>query len=235
MLKETNLDEVKKIAVSMLYLDIGLTDFSPMIVSHPFTSSGITMIKSDGDFKMVNLIENAADLQLWRDAIKQQISKAESAFSILFLMNKPYYFAFIKFSKPFLSKKDLSKILGVSWTQVEFSNYDANLSKSELVALFKQCDPQYLMDKEDYAAYKNLGSEIVVYRGVTQADMEHVRALSWTLSYEKAEWFAHRWSADGFVYKAKIEKEHTLACFLGRNEKEIIVDPKYLQDIEQMK
>ena len=103
MLKETNLDEVKKIAVSMLYLDIGLTDFSPMIVSHPFTSSGITMIKSDGDFKMVNLIENAADLQLWRDAIKQQISKAESAFSILFLMNKPYYFAFIKFSKSIAS------------------------------------------------------------------------------------------------------------------------------------
>ena len=36
------------------------------------------------------------------------------------------------------------------------------------------------------------------------------------------------------MYKAKIQKEHIHALFLGRNESEVIVDPKYLTDITQV-
>jgi hypothetical protein len=36
------------------------------------------------------------------------------------------------------------------------------------------------------------------------------------------------------VYEAKIEKAHICALFLGRNETEVILNPKYLTDIFQV-
>ena len=36
---------------------------------------------------------------------------------------------------------------------------------------------------------------------------------------------------DGTVYQAQIDKSHIYAYFDGRNESEVIVDPKYLMDI----
>ena len=73
---------------------------------------------------------------------------------------------------------------------------------------------------------------VEVYRGITDYNKKYVKALSWTLSKKTAEWFADRFSSKGIIYKALIPKEHILAYFNGRNEKEIVLDPKYLQDIE---
>ena len=36
------------------------------------------------------------------------------------------------------------------------------------------------------------------------------------------------------MYEAKIEKTHICALFLGRNEFEVILNPKYLTDITQV-
>ena len=35
------------------------------------------------------------------------------------------------------------------------------------------------------------------------------------------------------MYEAQIKKSHVYALFSGRNESEIIVDPKYLMDITE--
>lgn len=48
-----------------------------------------------------------------------------------------------------------------------------------------------------------------------------------------AEWFASRFNEEGTVYQARIDKSHIYAFFNGRNEFEVIVDPKYLIDIEE--
>lgn len=48
-----------------------------------------------------------------------------------------------------------------------------------------------------------------------------------------AEWFATRFGEEGTVYKATIQKEHILALFNRRNESEIIVEPKHLQEISE--
>lgn len=35
------------------------------------------------------------------------------------------------------------------------------------------------------------------------------------------------------MYKAQIDKEHIFALFNGRDESEVVLDPKYLKDITQ--
>ena len=61
-----------------------------------------------------------------------------------------------------------------------------------------------------------------------------MKALSWTLSRDTAQWFANRYGKTGTVYEATIDKKHIHALFLGRNESEVIVDPKYLCGITQV-
>ena len=60
-----------------------------------------------------------------------------------------------------------------------------------------------------------------------------VKAMSWTLDYEKALWFAKRFDSDGTVYTAEIEKSNILALFDGRDESEIVVEHAYLLNIEE--
>lgn len=60
---------------------------------------------------------------------------------------------------------------------------------------------------------------------------KNIKALSWTLDRETAEWFAHRFGEEGTVYEAQIPKKYILAFFNGRNESEVVVDPKHLEQI----
>ena len=84
------------------------------------------------------------------------------------------------------------------------------MSKRELVALFRSVPPESLMDEEERAAHQ---------------------ALEDTLDRKTADWFAHRFGEEGTVYEAQIRKEHILALFTGRNESEVIVDPRHLEQI----
>lgn len=66
--------------------------------------------------------------------------------------------------------------------------------------------------------------------------MIDVEALSWSLSPEKAEWFATRFSSiKGRVYSATIRKDDIFAYFGLRGEQEVIVNPDYLENIEVYK
>ena len=83
MRKETDLRQVKATARALLMLDLGETDFSPMIVKHPFTDSGITVIpKPDGGIQMLNLMDDPSDLKRWRDFVSQTIEKVGSAYEV---------------------------------------------------------------------------------------------------------------------------------------------------------
>ena len=97
--------------------------------------------------------------------------------------------------------------------------------------MFKQAELHELMHEDELRQYEELDDTVTVYRGVTSHNAKNIKALSWTLDREKAEWFAHRFNEDGTVYEAEIDKQHILALFNGRNESEVIVDPKFLMDI----
>ena len=54
-LKETNLDGVKAMARTLLFTDIHKTSLSPIVVQHPFTSSGFNMVMINGEPKCVDI------------------------------------------------------------------------------------------------------------------------------------------------------------------------------------
>ena len=232
MPRETDLLRVKLVAHTLLDVQIQETVLSPVIVSHPFTNSGISALRNeDGSLSMVDLINNSDDCTRWRRKVGEQIDSAENVHQIFVLLNPPYYLTFIKFAASDLSEKDLGQLLSIAWTQEECPNQDCNVSKRELVALFRSVPPESLMDEEERAAHQALEDTVTVYRGVTPYNAKNIRALSWTLDRKTADWFAHRFGEEGTVYEAQIRKEHILALFTGRNESEVIVDPRHLEQI----
>lgn len=233
MEKKTDLKQLKSVAHALLMTDIHPTEFSPAIVKHPFTDSGIVALNTDGEIKLLDITKDANHLNLWHSFLSNQIDNAKTAFQIYMMTTKPYGLTFLKFANPYLSKEDFSSILNDAWIKSENPNQDVNLSKSKLLAMFKSADPIILMDENDYRIFQTLDDSVTVYRGVTSYNADNVKALSWTLNQETAEWFAHRFGEEGTVYEAHIPKKHIYAFFNSRGESEVIVDPKYLTDITE--
>ncbi len=231
---ETDLKKLKALSRSLLELDIQTTKMSPLVVKHPFTDSGIVGLrKEDGNIAVADLTSDPASLQVWREQCRRLIDEAEKPFEIFLMITKPYKLGFLKYAAPFLSEQDTALFLSHAWTTTESPNSDPNLSKRELLALFRSVSPQKLMDEEEYELFRSLEDVVTVYRGVTPYNAKNVKALSWTLNRDTAEWFAHRYGEQGTVYEAQIPKEHICAVFLGRNEAEVIVDPKHLMELSE--
>ena len=112
MPRETDLLRVKLVAHTLLDAQIQETALSPVIVSHPFTNSGISALRNeDGSLSMVDLINNSDDCTRWRRKVGEQIDSAENVHQIFVLLNPPYYLTFIKFAASDLSEKDLGQLL----------------------------------------------------------------------------------------------------------------------------
>ncbi len=234
MRKETDLEEVKRIASLFLWLPPQKTKFSPVIIKHPFTDCGMVVLRnSQQEPEPANILESESALNCWREEIGKQIKQAKSVHEIYPLVTKSYTFAFLKHTADYFSQKDLSEILSGAWVNTECPNLDQNLSQLQKLALFKAADPIYLMDASEREKLERLEEEVTVYRGVTSCNAKNIRALSWTLDYETADWFAHRYQAEGKVYEARINKEHIYALFNGAGEWEVIVDPKYLTELRE--
>lgn len=163
MWKETDLPKVKMIAHVLLDMPIAPTSFSPAIVSHPFTSTGVTATQNeDGNITVVDLLNNKEDYAKWKEMVGKQIDSAENACQVFFLLNKPYYLTFLKFTAPVLSQEDLGQLLAHAWILEECPNQDRNVSKRELLTLFHSVPPELLMDEEEYAVYQSLEDPVTV-------------------------------------------------------------------------
>lgn len=233
MRNETDLNRVKWVAKQLVMIEPHLTEFSPVVVQHPFTSSGMVAIPSDEGIKHVDITKSPEELVSWQNYMKAQIDEAKSAYHIYMMTNKPYSMTFLKFAKPHLSQKDFSEILADAWIYSENPNLDKNFKQKELLQMFKDAAPHILMDKDEQKQLVELDDTVTVYRGVTTYNAKNIKALSWTLEQKTAEWFANRFGEDGTVYESQIPKQHIYALLNGRGESEVIVDPKYLTDITE--
>lgn len=233
MKKETDLDGVKSVATTLLLTDYHKTEMSPVIIQHPFTNTGFVQVCKDGIPQLIDITKNKENLLCWQKQMQEQIRKAKDPYALYMMCNKPYGLTFLKFAMPYLSRKDFSEILSDAWIRSENPNDDPNISTKELVSMFKAADIKYLMEASEQEELAALEDEVTIYRGVTSYNAGHVKAMSWTLDYDTADWFAHRFHDEGIVYEAKINKHHILALFNRRNESEVIADPVHLMNITE--
>ena len=229
--KTNDMDGLKELALSFLYLDIQETQFTPIVVMHPFTNTGTVGHMINGEIKMLNLVENDDDLNTWHEGMSHLIQEAKKPYEVYFLINKPYALAFVKYAQPYLSQKDFSHLLSDAWVKTEMPNSDSNFTTNEFVKLFRVADKTALMEDSELEEYIGLSDKMTIYRGVKSGTPNNIKKLSWTLDYDKAEWFAKRFDENGLVYEATIKKENILALFNRRGESEVIVDPRYLMNI----
>lgn len=225
----TNLEQIKRIARVLLHCGVKRTDID-LIVKHPFSDIKIVAIQTDCSSKLLDITQ-AKDADIWRTRMSKEIDKSKSVKEIILMITKPYRLVALKHFAKYLSEEDYAKHLYYAWISVEAPNLDPNFTISEFVRLFRDANKAYLMNQEERTQLEGLKDIVTVYRGVTQKSQVPRKSLSWTTNKETAQWFANRFDSNGKVYSATIPKERIYAYFLGRDEYEVIIDPRYLTNI----
>ena len=96
MRKETDLGGVKAIAKTLLMTAVNQTPYSPMLVQHPFTSTGLIPFPTEMNkgFQPVDITLNEDNLKIWRESVSQIIDEAENSYHISQIIDEtenPYH------------------------------------------------------------------------------------------------------------------------------------------------
>ena len=87
---------------------------------------------------------------------------------------------------------------------------------------------EMMMDERQYAELAALPDRVPVFRGVN--DWNGVTGISWTMSRERAEWFARRFAFEhpGLVIAGRVLRHRIIALFNARTEQEALVFPRFV-------
>ena len=138
----------------------------------------------------------------------------------VFIHEKPFRLnAFLIIADSIQSDGRYWELLGEIWGNSE--NIWQNFREWRGCLNSKRLNQHLFMSTEDLETFRSLPKELTVYRGYgCEANM---RGMSYTLSLEKAMWFAQRFGAKGGVLKKQIKKEDAFAYMNSRGEQEIIL------------
>ena len=169
------------------------------------------------------------DLSKWYD---KKLQEAKTVFDVMSLLKKEYRLSFLNRVCDYISKEEYSINLVRAYVDTESPDTDLDMSKEKLLEMFRKLNVEQSMTSEDKELLKSMGDKIIVYRGVSDRKREKIDYMSWSYSYEQAEWFAKRYNENSVVYKAEIDKQHVFALTNRRQESEIILDPNHLSNIQ---
>ena len=180
MKEVTDMAGLKRLAHIFLKFEPIPTEYSPMIVKHPFTDSGIVSLKTVGNesLQFADITQDKAAFKVWQEEMKKQIDALSSPKQFRLMLTKSYYLAFLKFAEPYLSQQDFSEFLAAVWIRSEAPNSDPNFSQRQLLELFKKAAPKFLMTADEYQRLRDLEETVSIYRGVTSLNADGAKALS---------------------------------------------------------
>jgi len=153
----------------------------------------------------LKMVQKAIDSQNWKQYV--------------WLHERPYRVDAFKEIQELLEDSEYWHLLGQIWTDTE--NGWANLEDWKKLFSSKRSKRSYLMDWDEQMAYESLSDTVTVYRGCQPGLNEN--GISWTLNYDKAQWFATRLGKDGVVLEKQVTKRDIVAVFTGRNEFEAVI------------
>ena len=226
MKKETDINKVKEQSKLLLYA-VSIEPAYYGIVRHPYIQSTHTYIKEKG-FVDITIEEN---YNLWIKSVEKAIDTHSIQQIFDCLITTPWKLTWLKFAKPYLSKKDFAQLLANAWVEEENPNDDKNVSIATAIKWFKEADKKALMDDEEYAYWEALPDEVVLYRGVSKGRKKY--GLSWTDNKDTAIWFKNRFltgEEKGCLLKVVAPKEHCLCYLNGRSENEIVLNVKAVKN-----
>ena len=227
MKQTTDLFAVKQQAITFLYLEPEPKPSVEFLIDYPYLDTMFGVLKSNG--KMFNVYNDKDDFELFRVEMVERIQSAKTVMDILVFMCKPYRLTFFKHIQGYLDVKDFTEILKEIWIDTEFPTLNLDVTTRDLAAWFSFCDKDILMSKEDRSYLDSLPETVTVYRGV--ADDKFKNGFSWSLSKEKAEWFATRLEFDDcnpVLYEFEVNKSDIVAFLSCRGEAEVIIAPETL-------
>lgn len=237
MRTNTDIEGIKRVAKLLLEMPVEVDKKFEFICHHPFIKDTYTPVpceKTESNPAGMEMLDvrDQDDLERIKSFYIKGIDNCKKALDFFIVINKPYSGIFFKLIKDLLNRKDYTDMLETLWTMMEYPNKDINVTQKEWVSYWKKADLDYLYSFEDKKKLDSLPDEFYVYRGLMErADL---KALSWTLSLDKAIWFATRWNNKGKVYRGLCKKEDILAYLSCRNEEEIVVDWHDLENIEEV-
>lgn len=236
MNKEHQLERAKSLAVTFLHLPMEKTKFSPIVVQHPFFESAFLMDKQ-GAFDALEDETRYSDYI--RNFAKNCIQACEDMESLLALIRKSYRLTYLLYMVrgKIVSTKEAGNLLAGQWDVIENLSHDVNVPKGTVLRWIMAADKDKLMDEGELHKYNALPDTVTVYLGCRTAGV--AKGMSWTLSEDKARWFADRCALlssgagqGAMVYRAQIKKEDIVGYLDGRGEREVIVDYRKLLDLE---
>lgn len=153
--------------------------------------------------------------------------------SFVFLHERPYRLEAFLEAADHMSDEDYWKILGDIWTDSEniWQNYD---EWAEALSA-DRADRKGMMDDDERKFLADLPDSFTIYRGVND-DHGHL-GFSWSLSEERATWFAKRFEShrgEAMLIAAEVKKTDVIAYFDGRGEEEIVVMPESVFQVNKM-
>lgn len=123
------------------------------------------------------------------------------------------------------------RLLGSLWTGCE--NVHQCLQRWRDLWLDHRPKRILSMDFAERKELAKLPAILTVYRGFSAYSGEE--GMSWTLSRDTAVWFANRYKDENDpaqIASGTVRKDNVLAHFIGRNEREIVVLPEDVVDME---
>jgi hypothetical protein len=165
---------------------------------------------------------------------KEEIVEAQKAGDwrrYVFMHERPFRFnALQAVQDKFINGEDYWRVVGNVWTDSEniYQHFAAwkRLWGSDLAGR------QAMMDEDELEELAAMPEILTVYRGFELKSAQ--RGLSWTTNRDKAVWFAKRLREPrqkSLVAQATVQKKDVLAYFNGRNENEVVVLPRSLQNL----
>ena len=239
MIKETNMEAVKKGAKTLLDVKIRKRAGSgkEILIDHPFYGDILQPCRdSNGEKQHLNILESPENLAKARAVKSEIIDEAEDIIAIGNWLNKPYRLIFIKLIENYLSLEDLSLYLTEFWGGAEDEYTIGGVKKSRVKRWLTACNKNLCMSEQLQQIFDSLGEEVTIYRGVTDMSKGNLEStMTWTVSYDDAVWYAQRYLISPkikkrYVYKATIDKKHIYIC-LHTESTDVIVDDQGIKDI----
>jgi hypothetical protein len=180
--------------------------------------NGIPMIKHPLCFSIFHTPEQNYRMNKYLEyklqAVEEALKKKEYA-TYIFLHERPYRLEAFTEIEMYLSDEEYWKLLGDVWIDSE------NIWQNKIIwgALLTSDRPkrEFFMGAE----FEKLPETLTIYRGYQPR--KNKIGYSYTISKEKATWFANRFHKDGEVDTKKVKKSRVFAYLTRRNESEVLI------------